>query len=56
MDSRLEAIRDLIISKEKTLDEIEWADPQDPRIEGLIQELNMYKKKEEDGEIYEPRF
>lgn len=56
MDKRLMAIRDLIMSKEKTLDEIEWYDPQDPRIEGLIKEINMYKKKEEDGEIFEPRF
>lgn len=56
MDSRLEAIRDIIMQKEKTLDEIEWDNPSDPRIEGLINEINMYKKKEEDGEIYEPNF
>ena len=40
----------------KEIDEIEWADPQDPGIEGLLRELNDYKKREEDGEIYEPRF
>lgn len=56
MDTRLEAIRDLIIKREKEIDEIEWEDPQDPRIEGLLSELNDYKKREEDGEIYEPRF
>jgi len=56
MDTRLDAIRDLIIRREKEIDEIEWADPQDPRIEGLLRELNDCKKREEDGEIYEPRF
>tara|TARA_R100001463_G_scaffold27053_3_gene62950 strand:- start:1876 stop:2046 length:171 start_codon:yes stop_codon:yes gene_type:complete len=56
MESRIEAIRDLITRKEKELDDIEWADPQDPRIEGLVRELNDYKKREGDGELYEPNF
>ncbi len=56
METRIEAIRDLITRKEKELDDIEWADPQDPRIEGLVRELNDYTKREGDGEVYEPNF
>ena len=41
---------------EKVRDDIEWADPDDPRIEVLLQELNYYKEQEENGIIYEPRF
>ena len=41
---------------EKMRDDIEWADPDDPRIEGLIKEINYYKQKEEEGELYEPNF
>ena len=56
MDYRLESIADLIKSKEKELDEIEWADPRDPRIEGLVREIRYYKNKHDQGEIYEPKF
>ena len=41
---------------EKVRDDIEWADPDDPRIEGLINEINYYKEKEEEGILYEPNF
>ena len=41
---------------EKVRDDIEWADPDDPRIEGLIKEINYYKQKEEEGVLYEPNF
>lgn len=41
---------------EKVRDDIEWADPDDPRIEGLINEINYYKEKEEKGILYEPNF
>ena len=41
---------------EKVRDDIEWADPDDPRIEGLINEINYYKEKEEEGILYEPKF
>jgi len=41
---------------EKVRDDIEWADPDDPRIEGLINEINYYKQKEEEGILYEPNF
>jgi|TARA_R110002020_G_scaffold230028_3_gene440795 hypothetical protein len=41
---------------EKVRDDIEWADANDPRIEGLIKEINYYKEKEEEGVLYEPNF
>ena len=41
---------------EKVRDDIEWADPDDPRLEGLIKEINYYKQKEEEGVLYEPNF
>ena len=41
---------------EKVRDDIEWADPDDPRIEGLINEINYYKQKEEEGILYQPNF
>tara|TARA_B100001063_G_C16462143_1_gene403640 strand:+ start:419 stop:601 length:183 start_codon:yes stop_codon:yes gene_type:complete len=41
---------------EKVRDDIEWADPDDPRIEDLIKEINYYKQKEEEGILYEPNF
>ena len=56
MDPRLDSIKDLISKTEKTLDEIEWENPSDPRIEQLIKQLNDYKQREKEGEIYEPRF
>jgi hypothetical protein len=56
MDLRREAIRDLVVRTEKELDDIEWENPSDPRIEYLIKELNYYKQQEEKGEIFEPKF
>jgi len=41
---------------EKVKDDIEWSDANDPRIEGLIKEINYYKEKEEEGVLYEPNF
>ncbi len=41
---------------EKVRDDIEWEDANDPRIEGLVKEINYYKQKEEDGVLYEPNF
>ena len=32
----------------------EWDD--DPRLEYLVRELNYYKEKQENGELYEPNF
>ena len=56
MDFRLTAIADLIKRKEKELDEIEWDDPRDPRIEGILRQIRDYEDKLNEGEIYEPTF
>lgn len=53
---RLELISDIIKDLQKQVDDIEWEDHRDPRIESLVQKLNYYKSKHEQGEIYEPRF
>lgn len=52
----LDLISDLIKGLQKQIDDIEWEDHTDPRIESLVQQLNHYKDKQEKGEIYEPRF
>ena len=54
--AEVELISTLIKKTQKELDDIEWADPQDSRIEGLINEINYYKQKEEEGILYEPNF
>jgi hypothetical protein len=56
MDPRLDSIAELLIDAQKELDEIEWDDPRDPRIEQLVDELNYLKEKEANGELYEPNF
>jgi len=53
---RLELISDIIKDLQKQVDEIEWENHRDPRIESLVQQLNYYKNKHEQGETYEPRF
>lgn len=53
---KLDLISDIIKDLQKKVDEIEWDNHRDPRIEDLIQQINYYKKKEEEGEVYEPRF
>jgi predicted DNA binding CopG/RHH family protein len=53
---RLELISDIIKDLQKTIDDIEWENHRDPRIESLVQQLNYYKNKHEQGETYEPRF
>jgi hypothetical protein len=53
---RLNLISDLIKDLQKQVDDIEWEDHRDPRIEGLLQQLNYYKSKQEQGETYEPKF
>ena len=47
---------DIIKDLQKQVDDIEWEDHQDPRIEGLLQQLKYYKQREKQGEIYEPKF
>ncbi len=54
--AEVEMISVLIKKLEKVRDDIEWADADDPRIEGLIKEINYYKQKEEEGILYEPNF
>lgn len=56
MDRNLDLISDLIRKTQQKIDDIEWENTTDPRIEGLIQELNYYKQREREGNIYEPRF
>ena len=53
---RLELISDIIKDLQKQVDDIEWENHRDPRIEDLIQQLNYYKRKHENGETHEPRF
>jgi hypothetical protein len=53
---KLDLLSDLIKDLEKEVDDIEWEDARDPRIEGLLQQLNYYKEKYKQGELYEPRF
>jgi len=53
---RLELISDIIKDLQKRVDEIEWEDHRDPRIEDLLRQLRYYKSKNAQGEIYEPRF
>jgi hypothetical protein len=53
---RLELISDIIKDLQKQVDDIEWENHRDPRIESLVQQLNYYKNKHEQGETYEPRF
>ena len=54
--AQVELISVLRKKLEKVRDDIEWADPDDPRIEGLVNEINYYKQKEEEGILYEPNF
>lgn len=52
----LDLLSDLIKRTEKKIDELEWENHGDPRIESLVQQLNYYRNKEKQGEIYEPKF
>ena len=49
-------IPDEIRKLTKKLDDIEWENHRDPRIEGLIREINYLKNKVEQGDLYEPDF
>jgi hypothetical protein len=53
---RLDLLSDIIKDLQKQVDDIEWEDHRDPRIEGLLQQLQYYKQREKEGEIYEPKF
>ena len=56
MNKNIDLISDLIKKTQKQIDDIEWENQQDPRIEVLLQELNYYKEQKKNGIIYEPRF
>tara|TARA_R110000796_G_scaffold107880_2_gene218673 strand:- start:1404 stop:1574 length:171 start_codon:yes stop_codon:yes gene_type:complete len=56
MNAGIDLIADLLRSKQDELDEIEWEDPRDPRIEGLLRQIRDYEDKLNKGEIYEPDF
>jgi len=56
MDPRLDSIVELLIDAQKELDEIEWNDPRDPRIEGLVRQIRDYTDRLNKGEINEPNF
>ena len=43
-------------AKRKQLDDIEWEDPGDPRIEALLAEIKNYEDRIAKGELYEPNF
>jgi hypothetical protein len=55
-EMKLDLLNDIIKDLQKKVDEIEWENHRDPRIEGLLQQLKYYKEKEKEGEVYEPRF
>ena len=42
---------------ERQIDELEWESGlDDPRLTALITELEHYRKLEEEGQLYEPKF
>ena len=42
---------------ERQIDELEWdSGLDDPRLTALIRELEHYRKLEEEGQLYEPKF
>lgn len=56
MDPRIDSIAELLRNTEKRLDDIEWNNPQDPRIEGLVRQVADYQQRLNNGELYEPSF
>jgi hypothetical protein len=56
MDPRINSIKELLNDAQKELDEIEWDNPRDPRIEGILRQIRDYEDRLNEGEIYEPTF
>lgn len=56
MHKYLLCMNNLLRTKRKELDDIQWSDPNDPRIEALMSEVRQYEIRLEKGEVYEPRF
>jgi len=53
---QIDLISELLVHKQKQLDGIEWDDPKDPRIEGMLRQIRNYKYQLNQGEEYEPNF
>tara|TARA_R110000803_G_scaffold135096_1_gene202068 strand:+ start:105 stop:278 length:174 start_codon:yes stop_codon:yes gene_type:complete len=53
---QIDLISELLVRKQKQLDGIEWDDPKDPRIEGMLRQIRNYKYQLNQGEEYEPNF
>ena len=54
MDDRLMVVSDEIKRLQRKVDDAEWEG--DPRLAQLAQELAHFKKLEDEGEVYEPKF
>lgn len=54
MDDRVYVVRDEVCRLQREVDDAEWED--DPRLSYLAWELAHFKKLEEEGVIYEPKF
>jgi len=52
----LESIASLLKHAQRELDDVMWDNQSDPRIEGLVKQIEEYKERLEQGEIYEPKF
>ena len=52
----LESIAGLLKHAQRELDDVMWDNQSDPRIEGLVKQIEEYKERLEQGEIYEPKF
>ena len=53
---QIDLISELLVRKQKQLDGIEWDDPKDPRIEGMLRQIRNYEYQINQGEEYEPNF
>ena len=53
MDPRIESIKELLNDAQKELDEIEWDNPRDPRIEGILRQIRDYEDRLNEGERLE---
>jgi hypothetical protein len=53
----LKAIKEILKNLEKEYDDIEWdCGVDDPRLANLADEINYYRKLNEDGVVLEPDF
>lgn len=56
MRDYLLCVSTLLKTTRRKLDDIEWENPEDPRIEGLVSEIRYYEDKIKKGDLYEPNF